>query len=174
MALLDKLKPSFLGVEMDRDEYLRQEGNKIMAASHVYSFFGILILTMVSFIWDITHEMISLSTIMLFLTGQIVNIYFLIGSKDKNILTNEVYSPEAYKEKLKIYKMKSIKGTFLWGIWMYVWLEFINPMIVGEKYTFEWTTLFITMIGSIFFGVTIYFVMKFNLKKEYGEDINRD
>ncbi|MCE4956595.1 DUF3278 domain-containing protein [Macrococcoides caseolyticum] len=169
MTLLDKVKPSFLGVEMDRDEYFRQEGNKIMAVSHVYSFFAIMILALVSFIWDITHNNLPVSSALLLIVSQIANIYFLNGSRNKNILSNEVYSPEEYKEKLIYYKNKSIKATVIWGSWMYVWTEIINPMLIGERYTFEWKTLFINIIGALFFGITIYLVMRHNLKKEFEE-----
>lgn len=169
MTLLDKLKPGFLGIDMKRDEYLRQEGNKIMAVGHIYSFFLLGLLMLVSLIWDLLHNTISLATILLFVILQIISIYFIIQSKKINVLSSEAYSPQEYKERLKSYKLQTLKGSLLWGSWMYVWINIINPMIIGDTFHFDWKSLIVLAVGTIFFGITIYWVMKSRLKKEYEE-----
>ncbi|UTH13875.1 DUF3278 domain-containing protein [Macrococcus equipercicus] len=165
--LMDKILPVFVGLETERDEYMRLQGRKIMAYCHVYSFAIVSIAMMISLIADLYFDMISIGTLLLFVIQQIVAIYTLIKSKKMNLDTDEVYSKIEYKEKLKTLRFQALKIGILWGTTMFVWMELVFPHLSGESSNLAIDGVYRWALGGLFFGTIMYFVAKSKIIKEY-------
>lgn len=165
--LMDKLLPVFVGLETERDEYQLIEGRKIMAYCHVYSFYAVSIAMLLSLLYDLYFETLSIGTLLLLFIQQATAAYTFAITRKLNIDIDEVYNYETYKNRLKTLRVKSFKIGLFFGSVMYVWMELIFPHFIGESINLNLKSIVRYIISGIFFGTVMYFAAKSKIIKEY-------
>ncbi|MDJ1155255.1 DUF3278 domain-containing protein [Macrococcoides caseolyticum] len=162
---------SFMGLDMTNDEYQRQQGYIILANCFNYLFYLIVASMFISLIWDISHQMFSTGTILMFLILQGISIFIINQNRKTQSDITEVYSDEDYQSEINKLKRQSVKLGLYWGTCMYVMIEILFKIISGETYEFDWFNLFIWIIGGLFFGLSMYFIGKMKIKKATEDEV---
>ena len=160
-----KFMSSFVGLEMEDDEYQRQMGFEILTNAFNYLFILLSSLMLVSLVWDVMHLTISVGTILFFIILQASSIILLNKSRKNQAAVTEVYSDEEYKEEIHKLRKSSIKIGLYWGTSMYITMEIIFKVVAGEKFEFSFFDLIIWILGGALFGTMMYYTSKLKVKK---------
>lgn len=160
-----KLMSTFVGLEMEDDEYQRQMGFEILTNAFNYIFILLCSLMLISLFWDIMHQTISVGTILFFIILQVSSIILLNKSRKNQAAITEVYSDEEYNEEIHKLRKSSIKIGLYWGTTMYITMEIIFKLAAGEKFEFSFFNLIIWILGGALFGTMMYYASKLNVKK---------
>ncbi|BCU51351.1 hypothetical protein JCM2421_01230 [Staphylococcus auricularis] len=166
---MDKFKQSWkkitLGIVADRDEREEQIMNSKLATLFLASYWLILLLTLISFVFDAYKHTFSTGTFLFLVLVLIESLAIMFSLKNAGVDKEVVYSKTEYKVMLKKLKLQSVIASILFvglAFLLNIFLQFIGQthVILANLDIFGW------LIGGIFFGVLIYFLGKSKIKIE--------
>lgn len=164
-ALEEKLFKHYIGYLDERDEYQKSIIYNTLAKVNMYSFYLISILMMGSLIFDSINHQFTFGTFALFFIQQFNAYYIFIKIRKSGVDTTEFYDNTTYILQLKRLKKQSMMAGIQWGLWMLIMMEYIFPVLEGEKIEVGLISFVIWTCGGAFFGGTMYLFGKLKLKK---------
>ena len=158
----------FVGFLGERDEYQEKIIYEVLGNANMLTFALLTIGTLVSFIWDSVHGTISLGTILLLLIQQFNSFYIVLKMKKYKVDQTEFYTQESLDKAIRKVKIKSVWAGIDWGIWMFVWLHIVFPVLWKEPINISWFDGITMIMISGWFGGCMYALArsKFKLVKE--------
>ncbi|BAQ56709.1 conserved hypothetical protein [Lactobacillus acetotolerans] len=163
----NKLMQNYLGYPGKRDEYQKSKINEILANDSMLSYYLIVVLMLISFIWDIMHQTITVGTMLLFVAVYFNSAYLTFKLKKYRVLETEFTNKEKYKAALKNAKYRSFWSGIFFGFTMLVLNCYIFPLLSNEALETGWLVLFksgICLLAGLAFGFCMYFMMKNKIK----------
>lgn len=162
----DQILNRFVGTMSDRDEYQKQEIYKELAYSGILLYWLCIFLMFICLLVDTYHHTLSVGTIGLLVIVMGYSVVFLQRIRKKQLDITEFTSEEEYKAAVGKLLKNSIKGGLLWGIQMFILMQYILPYIADGEIKPSWYTFLIFVVfGSTFFGGAIYLLAKSKMKK---------
>lgn len=163
--LEEKLFKHYIGYLDERDEYQQSVIYKTLAKVNMYSFYLISLLMMVSLIFDSVNHRFTFGTVALFFIQQFNAYYISIKLRKSGVDTTEFDDNTTYLIQLKKLKKQSIMAGTQWGIWMLIMMDYIFPVLEGEKIEGGLISVIIWTCGGAFFGGAMYLFGKLKLTK---------
>ncbi|PNZ28900.1 Uncharacterised protein [Staphylococcus petrasii] len=164
----DKMINRVIGTTSERDEREQQEIYAQFTTAFLITYFGLLILAIISLINDFVVQRINIPTIGIFLLFFVVNIFLLIGIRKKKLDENRVYSKEEYQQLLKKHKMSCVLAIVIFSAFMMLF-DLIRLYFSHEP--IELGILFFkNIIAGLIFGLLAYFLGKSKIIKEYKKE----
>ena len=165
MSTRNKIINRIIGVRGERDEREKIELYSKFTTAFLVAYLGIFIIATISLINDYVTRQVNIPTIGIFAVFLAVNVTLMITVRKNKLDTERVYTEEEYEKLLRKNKMNCLGATiiltlvmFLYDLaWSYMWKESLNLAFILIKDG---------LIG-LAFGITIYFMAKKRITKEY-------
>ncbi|MFV0558258.1 MAG: DUF3278 domain-containing protein [Enterococcus sp.] len=160
----EKLIQHYVGYIGERDEYQKSKIYEILSSANMLTIYLSTILMFISLIWDSVHQKITLGTIFLLVVQQFNSLYLVFKLKKYQVQQTEFYDQASYLQAVKQIRRKTFLGGLNYCVWMWVMNVVVLPSLWQDEIHITWYKTTIWLITGIFFGITMYFFSKSQLR----------
>lgn len=163
----NKLIKRFIGAIDDRDEYQLQEIHKELAFSGILLWCLTMLLMFASLVVDTIHNTLTFITPALLIINMVYAIIVVSKLRKKRLDDTDCASIEEYKEKKKRLKKSSTIAGVAWGIFMFIFMQYIFPYLSIGEIDVSWWDVLIWVFAGVFFGTATYWFSRSKLRKHF-------